>query len=301
MGEQAWLMRQGRLRAGWRILAYFILFLVLGVAGQFAVSVLPRDPLGWVSWIATAASALVAGGIALSHLDGRPLGALGFPWTRAAVADVGRGLLTGGALIGAAALLVFVTGGARFAADAGGAGEWAAELAVTFAFFAIAAAAEELIFRGYAFQALVEGLGMWPAVLVSSALFSWLHGQNPNITAIAFGNIFLAGVLLALAYLRTRSLWFATAVHLGWNWVMASLFDFPVSGIEEFDTPLYDAVETGADWWTGGAFGPEAGVAGTLVLLAGIGWLLRTRRLRESAEMRSLRPLVDARLGPEEP
>lgn len=294
-------MREGRLRAGWRILAYFVLFLVLGIAGQLAVSVLPRDPLGWVSWIATAASALVAGGIALSHLDGRPLGALGFPLSRTAAAEVGYGLLVGGVLIGVAALLVFVTGGARVAADAGGAGEWVTELAVTFAFFAIAAAAEELIFRGYAFQALVEGLGVWPAVLISSALFSWLHGQNPNITAIAFGNIFLAGVLLALAYLRTRSLWFATAVHLGWNWVMASVLDFPVSGIEEFDTPLYDAMETGADWWTGGAFGPEAGVAGTLVLLAGIAWLLRTRRLRESDEMRSLRPLVDARLGPGEP
>lgn len=300
MAELTWLAREGRLRPAWRMGAYFVLFFVLAIAAQIAASVLPRDPLGWVSWIGTTASALVAGWIVLSHLDGRPLGALGFPWSRDAVRGTGLGLLVGGGLLGAAALLIFLTGGARFTADAGSAGEYAAQLLVTFAFFGIAAAAEELLFRGYAFQALVEGVGVWPAVLISSAVFSWMHGQNPNITAVAFANIFLAGVLLALAYLKTRSLWFATGVHLGWNWVMATVLDFPVSGLT-FDTPLYDAAEVGADWWTGGPFGPEAGFAGTLVLLAGIGWLLRTRRLGESEEMRAMEPLVDARLGPDGP
>ncbi len=300
MAEHAGLARGGRLRFVWRIGAYFALFFLLAIAGQLAGSMLPRDPLGWVSWITTLASALVAGWIVLSHLDGRPLGALGFPWSRDALRDSGSGLLVGGALLGAAALLVFLTGAARFAADTGTLREYVAQMAVTFAFFAIAAAAEELLFRGYAFQALVEGIGVWPAVLASSAVFSWLHGQNPNITPLAFGNIFLAGVLLALAYLRTRSLWFATGVHLGWNWMMATVLDFPVSGLT-FDTPLYDAAEVGADWWTGGEFGPEAGLAGTLVLLVGIAWMLRTRRFRESEEMRALRPLVDVRLGAAEP
>jgi hypothetical protein len=108
-------------------------------------------------------------------------------------------------------------------------------------------------------------------------------------------------VLLSLAYLRTRSLWFATGVHLGWNWVMAALLDFPVSGLTFFDTPLYDAVVRGAPWWTGGDFGPEAGLAGTLVLLAGIGWLARGGRLSESPQMRELGPIVDRRLQPAEP
>lgn len=300
MPENNWLMRQGRLRFGLRIALYFALFFLLAIAGQLASSVLPRDPLGWVSWIGTTASALVAGWIALSHFDGRPLGALGFPLSRAALREIGLGFLFGGGLLGASVLLIAATGAVRVTRDAGGPGDYVAQLSITLLYFAFAAAAEELLFRGYPFQVLVEGIGTWPAVLISSAIFSWLHGQNPNITALAFGNIFLAGVLLALAYLRTRSLWFATAVHLGWNWVMASALDFPVSGLS-FDTPLYDVAEVGADWWTGGAFGPEAGLAGTIVLLAGIAWLLRTGRLRESTEMRALRPLVDERLGPEEP
>src|SRR5690606_35760065 len=117
----------------------------------------------------------------------------------------------------------------------------------------------------------------------------------------AFVNIFLAGVMLALAYLRTRSLWFATALHAGWNWTMATLFAFPVSGLTMIDTPLYDAVERGTDWWTGGEFGPEAGVVGTLVLAAGIWVLLRGRAPRESEHMRRLGPIVDRRLRGEWP
>jgi uncharacterized protein len=79
-----------------------------------------------------------------------------------------------------------------------------------------------------------------------------------------------------VAYLRTLSLWFATAVHLGWNWAMATLFDLPVSGITAFDTPLYEPVVGGPAWWSGGLFGPEGGVVGTIglrvvALLAAVG------------------------------
>ena len=152
--------------------------------------------------------------------------------------------------------------------------------------------------RGYLFQALVQGIGVWPAVVVSSALFSAGHLANPNVHWIGLANIFLAGVLLAVVYLRTRSLWAATGVHLGWNWVMSGLLDFPVSGLQ-LDTPLYDAREVGADWWTGGPFGPEAGLAATLVVLAATIWAWRAPLLRESERMRAMRPLVDDRLHPE--
>lgn len=291
---------------GWRhglagLGLYFALLFLFLFAGQFIAAIFPRDPLGWFSWMITTAAALVSGWIVLAHHDGRPLAALGLPWSRSAVRDLGAGLLFGSALIGVAMLLLFATGAARFVPDAGSVGSYLATLGWTIAFFGIAAAAEELLFRGYAFQALVRLLGTWPAVVLSSAVFSWMHARNPNIGTIAFLNLFLAGVMLALAYLRTRSLWFVTAVHLGWNWVMATLLDFPVSGLSGFDTPLYSGVEVGEDWWTGGLFGPEAGAAGTLALLAGIVWLLRTDRLCEPASLRSAAPLVDRRLGPAEP
>jgi membrane protease YdiL (CAAX protease family) len=241
------------------------------------------------------AAAVLAGWVMLYGVDRRRPGALGFAADPAAPRDFGAGFAAGGAILGAAVLLLAVTGTARWVADGGSAGQFAAVLGRLLVVFAVAAAAEEAVFRGYAFHALVQGIGAWPAVLVSSALFAWAHVGNENADWLGIANIFLAGVMLAVAYLRTRSLWFATAVHVGWNWTMAALLDFPVSGLQ-LDTPLYDARETGADWWTGGAFGPEAGVAATLAVVAGTAWLLRTRRLGESPRMRELRPLVDARL-----
>jgi membrane protease YdiL (CAAX protease family) len=296
---RSFFFNEHRLRAGWRIAIFFALFFTLSIVGQLATGFLPAEVLRWLQLLVSFCAALVAGWIVLARLDGRPIGALGFAPTAAVPREIGWGLAIGSALIGAAFIILLATGAARFAPDAGNLAEYARVLVTTFLYFVLAAAWEEVLFRGYPFQALVEGIGAWPATLVSAALFSGLHAWNPNIDAIAFVNIFLAGVLLSVAYLRTRSLWFATAVHAGWNWTMASLIDFPVSGlVEGFDTPLYTAVETGADWWTGGAFGPEAGLAGTLALIGGTLWLLRTPHVAQAPEMRELGPIVDRRLGP---
>lgn len=282
-----------RLRVVWRIAIYLGLFFLFFLTGQMATSLLPPSPLDWVGLAVTLAAAVGAGCIVLSRFDGRSPGALGFPLHRSAVRESVLGTVVGAGLLAAAVLLLIASGTAYFVPDAGTVVAYATTLLWTLAFFWLAAAVEEALFRGYAFQALAEAIGVWPTVVLSSALFSWAHAQNPNVTGVAFVNIFLAGVLLAVAYVRTRSLWFATAVHLGWNWMMAAVFDFPVSGLDAFDTPFYTAAEAGADWWTGGPFGPEAGLAGTLVLAAGTVWLIRTRRISESPAMRELRPLVD--------
>jgi uncharacterized protein len=282
-------------RPVWRILLFFVFFFVLAAAGHLAISPLPRHPLQWGSWTVLALAALVAGWVLLSRVDQRPPGALGFGLHRAAVGEALSGLAIGGGLIAAAVLLLLLSGAAYFVPDSGAAGEYLLFLAWTLLFFTIAATFEEAVFRGYPFQVLVEWIGVWPAVVVGSLVFSYLHGQNPNVTRLALANIFLAGVLLSIAYLKTRSLWFATGVHVGWNWSMASLFDFPVSGLG-FETPLYTGVPAGEDWWTGGAFGPEAGLAGTLVLAGGTWWLARSRRLRPAPGVAGMRPLVEDRV-----
>jgi uncharacterized protein len=283
------------IRAGWRIL----LWLVLTIGLAFLLAPLARMALGETlvaGFLPMLLASTGAGVVMLLAVDRRPAGALGFAVEPAAVRDSLVGFGVGGGILAATVLLLVATGSARWLADTGTVPEYAAALALSLAQFAIAAAAEEAVCRGYPFQALVQGVGVWPAVVLSSLLFSAGHLGNPNVGWIALGNIFLAGVLLAVVYLRTRSLWAATAVHAGWNWVMSALLDFPVSGLQ-MDTPLYDARETGADWWTGGAFGPEAGLAATLVLLAATAWLWRGPLLRESAHMRALCPLVDSRIG----
>ena len=292
------------LRAGWRILMFVLLaWAVAVILAPLVVRVTVSagaDPLMRLlaSSIVMLIASLVAGWVMLAFVDQRPVGALGFAAEPAAARDSAVGLGVGGAMLGLAVLLLTMASMARWVADTGTAWEYVAALAQSLAFFAIAAAAEEAAFRGYAFQALVQGIGAWPAMLGTSALFAVAHAGNPGATPVALANIFLAGVMLAVAYLKTRSLWFATAVHLGWNWTMQSLLGFPVSGLNEWDTPLYDVRETGPDLLTGGAFGPEAGAAATLAIVAGTVWMWRTRRIGESERMRALRPLVDTRLDP---
>jgi membrane protease YdiL (CAAX protease family) len=275
VGAVAWLF----ITLGWGLTA-------LGVRADFSVQVSLE-----------LAAALFAGWLLLVWMDRRPPGALGFAMDPAAPRDAAFGLLLGAAAIGVAAGVLAVAGSARWVADTGTVPEYVATLARAFVFFAVAAAAEEALFRGYAFQALVQGIGAWPAVLLSSAAFALAHRWNPGVDGVALANIFAAGVMLGWAYLRTRSLWFCTAVHLGWNWAMSAVLEFPVSGLRR-DVPLYDQVSVGPRWFTGGDFGPEGGVAATLAILLLTVLLLRTRRVRESPGMRALRPLVDDRLRP---
>jgi uncharacterized protein len=291
------------IRAGWRILMWLLVVVGL-MLWLLPVSERLLGDSVFTQFVPMLIAALAAGAVMLKAVDRRPIGALGFPLNGDAPRESVVGFVIGAGILGAAVLLLWITGAARWLADSGTVPEYAAALALSLVHFSIAAAAEEAVFRGYLFQSMVQGIGAVPAVLASSVLFALAHRDNDHVDWIALGNIFLAGVMLAVVYLRTRSLWAATGVHLGWNWMMSALLDFPVSGLQ-LDTPLYDAREIGADWWTGGAFGPEAGLAATLVVLGGTVWLLRARLLRESDRMRALRPLVDDRLaavgGPGEP
>jgi uncharacterized protein len=288
-----------RLRSGWRLALFGLLLFVFGSVGFMMMSMLPPEAMFWASYPVLLVATLISSSILVARLDGRPVGALGFAITSATPREIVSGTAIGGALIALIAVLLALTGSMRWAEDPGGAVDYVGMMVGTLVFFAVAAAWEEALFRGYPFQVLVEGIGVWPAVLVSSAVFAWAHGQNPDVTLLALLNIFLAGVLLAVTYLRTRSLWFATAVHLGWNWMLAFWLDLPVSGLTRFDTPGYSGVETGPEWWTGGAFGPEAGAAATVVLIAGLLWLTRTRALSIAPEMAALGPIVDRRLTQE--
>ena len=284
------------LRAGWRIL----LFVVFAWTASFVVGI-PILASGLFDTMTAGFVVLLLGGLlasaAMLHwVDRRPVGALGFALEPRAVTDSVVGFGVGGGLLGLAVLVLAVAGTARWVADAGTVPEYAASLAGALAMFVVAAAMEEVLFRGYPFHVLVQGIGVWPAVLATSLLFALAHRGNDHANWLGLANIFLAGIMLAVAYLRTRSLWFATAAHVGWNWVMSALLDFPVSGAQ-FDTPLYSARELGADWWTGGPFGPEAGVAATVAIVAGTAWMMRTPLLSASPRIRELRPLVDTRLG----
>lgn len=149
------------------------------------------------------------------------------------------------------------------------------------ALFALAATVEELAFRGYAFQRLIDAVGAPAALVASSALFGLGHVRNPSATLFSTLNTILAGLLLALPYIRTRSMWMQIGLHWAWNLTMATIVSLPVSGIT-FGPHLLTARESGPAWLTGAHYGPEGGAVVTIVSIVGIAWLIRTRHLTPS-------------------
>lgn len=123
---------------------------------------------------------------------------------------------------------------------------------------------EEVFFRAILFRCLEGWGGSGAALLGSSLLFGLAHLGNPNagwVPAIAIA--IEAGVMLGAVWMWTRSLWAVWGLHFAWNWTQGGLFGAPVSGLP-FSGLLKGSLH-GDPLWTGGTFGPEAGLVAVLV------------------------------------
>jgi membrane protease YdiL (CAAX protease family) len=269
-----------RLRLPWRL----TLWLALAAGGTAALSpLLPGGASGSAGPVLVAG--LLAGWVMLAS-EGRSPAALGFHARRSGVAEAGLGLALGVVVALAAVALVAAAGGVRWSAQAGSAQGWLVAGASALWLFALPAAAEEVVFRGYPFQALAESWGAWPALAVTSVGFGLVHLANPEASWSGAATVAAAGVFLGLVLLRTGSLWWATGVHLGWNWAHGFLVDLPVSGLDPVDAPLVEARTSGPAWLSGGAFGPEGSLLATAALAAAALWVWRTGRLGPSPAFR---------------
>lgn len=252
---------EGRVRLGWRLLAFLM------VATLVALVVGALVPAGVVGGSAAVLAGSLVAGWWLLALEGRGPGALGFHGSREAVGEAGRGLGLG-VLVGLVVVgLMAALGVVRWTPEAGSVSGWLYGALGAFVFLSLPAAAEEALLRGYPLQALAEAWGRERAVVVTAGAFGLLHLGNPGVGVLSTLNVAAAGMLLGVVYLRTASLWWATGVHLGWNWAHGYVADVPVSGLEVVDAPLYEGVTTGPRWLGGGAFGPEGSIVSTIVVL----------------------------------
>lgn len=71
---------------------------------------------------------------------------------------------------------------------------------------------EEVFFRGFLFAGLAARYGLYVGVAVSAALFALVHFSLATIIPI-----FVTGVLFALVYHTTRSIWIPIAAHSAQN------------------------------------------------------------------------------------
>jgi uncharacterized protein len=184
------------------------------------------------------------------------LRALGLGPSRRAL-GLGTGFAAGGALMSAVSAVLAIVGFFAMSGTRSGAG--IAMVGHALAFFFIGALAEEVLVRGILFRLLEEWLGTWAALVLAATVFGLMHLGNPNTTlAATLSGIVVAGGLLTSTYVLTRNLWFVTGMHWAWNFFQSAVFGVAVSG-QSFDFAISETTMRGPTFWTGGAYGPEAG------------------------------------------
>lgn len=209
----------------------------------------------------------------LKFYEKRPFHTLGFQ-KNGALLQYGRGLLLGALLFGGAVGLMALFGFVERQAvplqtDQTGLAALGGVLLVALG-WVVQGAGEEVLTRGWMLPVLGARARPWIGIVVVSLFFSLLHGLNPNLSVLAMVNLALFGLFAAFYALREGSLWGICALHSVWNWIQGNVFGFEVSGTNAGGGTLFKFVETGPDWFTGGAFGPEGGLAVSLMLLLGI-------------------------------
>ena len=287
-----WNRDERRLRASWRLLLFVLLLAMLialvqvgllwatdalldGLSNPIGVAV-SRGLDGLNTIFSISAGVVIAGWL----LDRRRFADFGFHLRRAWWMDFAFGMALGGLLMVGIFAAEMALGWVTVTDVWQTTGNLAFPVVILLPLivFLFVGYYEELLVRGYLLRNLAEGLGFGPvssrwalflAWLLTSALFGILHAGNPNASAVSSTNIGLAGLFLGLGILLTGELAIPIGLHITWNFFQGHVFGFPVSGTRVSDATFIAIRQSGPEQWTGGAFGPEAGLIGLIAIAIG--------------------------------
>lgn len=269
---------EGRARAGWRLLLQLVFMVLLVGIATLAMPFTQNGTLKVISILPQFLGATASLWIAARFFDKRRWQEYGLSFNAQWLIDAFAGSLIAATAVAVIFLVEWSFGWIVITGYGWGA---ASEIPFTTGMLSslgamlMVAFYEELFSRGYQILNLTEGL-QYPqlgkrgavtiAVLLTSSLFGILHLFNPSASATSTVNIILAGIVLALPYILTGSLALSFGLHFGWNFSLGAIAGFPVSGLH-FEASVITIKQLGTPMWTGGAFGPEAG----LIVLLGLG------------------------------
>ncbi len=293
----------------WRLVAQFVIFLVatsllsglLIAAGMLTGTVGAGsggapETTSPVFRVAGALASLVAiffsVWLAGRFLDRRPFADFGFHldggWWLDLCFGMSLGALLMTAIFFAELALGWVSVAATFESVEPGA-PFALAILIPIATFLGVGIYEETLSRGYQLRNIAEGLN-YPAFgprtavvaawVLTSAVFGLLHVLNPGASLISTVNIALAGILLGAGYVFTGELAIPIGLHITWNFFQGSVYGFPVSGTQTIGATFLSTRQGGPDLWTGGPFGPEAGLVGIGAMVLGGALIALWVRLR---------------------
>jgi uncharacterized protein len=278
---------QPRLRAGWRLLIHTVLLFLFGIIVAIVAGFVGFVDESFTSiWNQILNFIVVTGSVYVARrwLDKKSFESLGLKLSPQTLFDILAGIGITFVQMGFIYILMLGLGWLTFEGFA-----WEFDplnvviisVLTAFVVFIFVGWNEELLSRGYHLQTIASGINLFWGVIISSAVFGLLHLGNPNATWVSAAGIFFAGVYLAYAYIRTKQLWLSIGLHIGWNFFEGVVFGFPVSGLDIY--ALTRIQVHGPELWTGGAFGPEAGLIVLPSLLVGAGLIYLYTKNRETS------------------
>ena len=254
------------LRAG-----LFLLFVRIlgGLFGWALYELIGYFPAAALSIFAAAALATL---IVLKTFERASFLDVGLGWSPASSRHFGLGIAAGMIPVIVAVLPFVLTGYASFERVADpAAGFTPGRFAMVFTMLLLGAIGEELMFRGYAFQIILNVARPFTTILPFAVLFAAAHTGNLHASAFPIVNTFLWGIVLGYAYVRSGDLWLPIGLHFGWNMALP-LLGAPLSG---FDMPLtgFDLKWAAPDVISGGQYGLEGGALTTVLAVLLLLWL----------------------------
>lgn len=273
-----------RLRAVWRLLSQFIIYIFLSIILFDISSALGHESsvssiLDRIFDLVSLTSSVY---IIRRWLDKRSFESLGLKINRKTLVDIFAGIGITLIMMGSIFAVLFGFGWLTFTGFA-----WQFDsisivqtnIATFLLVFILVSWNEELFSRGYQLQTIASGLNLFWGAGLSAVVFGVIHLRNPHATWVSTAGIFFAGIFFAYAYIRTKQLWLPIGLHLGWNFFEGVVFGFPVSGLEIYQ--LVRIQVNGPEFWTGGQFGPESGLIILPSMVLGgilIYWYTRNRK-----------------------
>lgn len=250
------LNKESRIRNAW----WFVLFLLLLTCLLFPLIILADrfsfEITMWQQLLLIAMASVICQ--ALRH---GPMSELTGKWGIERIKEFFIGLLAGAALMVFPALVLTLSGYLHWQLNAFSFSTLLSGISI----FLWAAIAEELLFRGFLFQRLMDGFGQWPAQFIVAALFLLTHINNPGMTGmvkvLASLNIFIASIMFGLAFIKTKSLAMPFGLHFMANTMQGTILGFGVSG-ESGAGLLKPVLDNAPVWLSGGDFGLEASLPG---------------------------------------
>ena len=239
----------GHFRSGWRIIFYIVLFIILSKLFDTMVSsyfLIKGENLTDYELLVNRflskgfkfLSVLIPGLLLLKWIDKRPTSLLGLGFYKGNIKELSIGMIIGLLMGLLSIILMYAAGSASFSLNEIGLDLLLYILGVL-GVLIISAFFEEVFFRGYIFQSLIEGSNFIITLIIFSLLFGAAHISNEGATFYTIMFTISAGIFLGVLYYKTRALWMCIGMHFMWNWTVGPLFGIGLSDSKFLQRSLF--------------------------------------------------------------